>query len=537
MTLGIRDEWSALAYIPGMDGRSQPPGASWVPEQDSRRLYAYQILAAYISNTRRYLGKGGVQYARLVSDGGIEQYARVDNVDYSQREYGDADLLVETATGLVLGDSQDVEFPQGEDSEAEQWLRAWWSAERGPLKLSEGERYSCGQGDAVYVLVPSAAKQRPRLQVYDPGFYFPDWEAAEAQGWGADEDYPPTVHLAWEWTDSDGKVWVRRSTWTLQPLETPEANAWGGISSQTCFYRMVDYRLADLLENATVYSPEISREAGTRVLQDWTDLGIDFIPVVHVPNSPGEWGQSILLSVGQVLEDIQNADSDLAVNKDVAASPLLATDGPAENLLTGEPGTHLGGAGNVRWVDTSKNLDALAKYLDLVLGRLMVNSRLGDVLTGRVTPSEAPSGFALSLGFHPARRLMQKLRLVREAKYPLILRFALRMAQAYGWTPAGETPDGRIALGPALPTDLSEAIANVTGLLENRAISTSTAVRQLISAGLPIEDAEDEVAQIREEDPARAVQMVEATGDIEAARQWLGLGPGTIVVPPVNQGE
>ena len=60
-------------------------------------------------------------------------------------------------------------------------------------------------------------------------------------------------------------------------------------------------------------------------------------------------------------------------------------------------------------------------------------------------------------------------------------------------------------------------------LLPIQAISTETAVKMLQTAGLPIEDAVAEVERIRKESFAQAKLLVEATGDVNAARTMLGL--------------
>ena len=78
--------------------------------------------------------------------------------------------------------------------------------------------------------------------------------------------------------------------------------------------------------------------------------------------------------------------------------------------------------------------------------------------------------------------------------------------------------------------DLPAAIAAVKDLLPIQAISTETAVRMMQTAGLPIEDAVDEVKLIRNESFEQAYNLVRATGDLNAARKMLGL-PATAVEP------
>src|SRR6266550_276500 len=112
------------------------------------------------------------------------------------------------------------------------------------------------------------------------------------------------------------------------------------------------------------------------------------------------------------------------------------------------------------------------------------------------------------------------MRVVRDRKYPLLLKFALRLAQANRVLPGGPTPAARLLLGASMPADRAAAIQEVVELLGGGsggkgrpAISIQTAVRMLIAAGLPIDSAEQEVERIQRAMFEQAVQLVEATGD------------------------
>ncbi|MCR6649720.1 MAG: hypothetical protein NVV70_16875 [Cellulomonas sp.] len=523
----IDDTWAPLNYVPDLSGSGRPTGSkSWVDDVDARRLTAYRVLHSYSNNTRRYWHPNALWAGKVENFDGM---IRLNEGEASNwREYGDANLLVNTARALILGEDQSIEFPELEDGQepgpTEQWLLDWAVRERFTQKLLQGEETTCGVGDGVYALGVNVGKKRPVLRVYDPGFYFPDTTTV-VDGW-VEDDFAPIVHIAWEEDDTQGVTWVVRHTWQMTPLEVPRAAPWGGdAQTWACLYRHVRYRVDAMLDNATVYSPEISRQSGTVVVQDWTDLLVDFIPVVHVPNTPDEWGKSILLSVGQILDDMQGTDTDLSGGAQTSGSPMLVTSAPV-NGLTGRPGEQLGQA-TASWTDTSKNLVALTGYLEKLTERLAQNSRLSQALLGQVQPNEVPSGTALSLGFHPARQLMREARTVRDEKYPLILRFAMRLAQAAGWLPAGPTPAAVVTLGASLPADLAEAVATVKDLLPAHAISTQTAVRILVRAGLPIEDAAAEVDRIKQESYDAAVKLVEATGNAAAAAQMLGVPPVT----------
>lgn len=525
----IHDTWAPLSFIPEL-GADPRPFASWVDDVDSRRLTAYQVLAAYRDNVRRYWLPAGQWDGRVEN---VDGMIRVHKSEASNvREYGDAALIVDTARALILGEDQSVEVEDDRTGEnlgehpVQTWATEWAARERLRQKLLQGEANTVTLGDGVYVLAPDAGKKRARLRVFDPGFYFPD-TITPVEGW-VEDDYPPIVHLAWEEDDDQGRTWVVRSTWQMRPLEAPTTAPWGGVREWSCWFRKVRYRLDHLREHATVYSPDLATAAGTVVVQDWTDLAVDFIPVVHVPNTPsGEWGDSILMRVGQILDDLQGTDTDLALGAQTSAAPTLVTQSPI-NGLTGMPGETLGIEGGASWTDTSRNLTAWTQHVETLLDRLALNTRLAQALLGRVQPNEVPSGVALQLGFHPARQLMREARTIREEKYPLLLRFAHRLAQANGWEPKGPTPAMTVQLGASLPADLAQAIETVQALLPVHGISTPTAVRLLMRAGLPVEDAEAEVAAIRREWFDQAVKLADATGNFAAAAEMLGV-PAAVV--------
>lgn len=518
----IQDEWTPLSFIQslgGEDGKAPPSAPTYLPLPDQRRLRAYAILNALATNTRRGYLSDAAKSNMAAGQDGRPYVKRADSDEY--REYGDAALIVDAMRDLVLGGEQTVEVK--EDSALKEWIDDWVRSERFTQKLLQGETKSCRLGDAVYILATSERAGRPKLRVEDPGFYFPD-HLAEVPGWD-DEDFPPVVHMLYEYDAEDQHTMVRRATWSMVRLPAKVATPWGTQREWTCMYSETEWRRDRLDPKATVYSQNMGRDG--KIVTAPQDLLIDFIPVVHVPNSTDEWGTSVLTLLAQLLDDIQSVDSDLAIASQ-SANPLLVMDGAGAPSLTGMPGESLAmpGGGKASYIAASLNSQIV--YLDTLMRRLAQNSRLGEVLLGRVSPANVPSGYAMALGFHPARQLMRNARTVRDEKFPLIIKFALRMAQAWKWADSGETPNIEILLGASLPSDLQSAVETVKALLPVHAISTALAVKILTNAGLPIEDAEKEVSAIHEEDMEAAVKLVDATGNIQAASARLGIAPATL---------
>lgn len=559
----VFDNYTPLDYKQAMaSGKSAHRAPTWVGEEHERRLLAYKILQSYDDNASREFRPEGEEGTRNRDD---------------HREYGDASLLNDSVMSALLGESQTIIVPGAEayDPDAEdpdpdeqseareafelqEWLRGWAEEERLPLKLVENERKAVSLGDAVYTLGWSNAKGRPRLRVFDPGFYFPVLDDRN------EDEFPETVHLAWELEPDDpesGRRRIRRITWRLAPIvaagETPDGETAlregeavddeGRITRQlpwndeptavTCYLTdavwdwdpMGRRKVTDLDPANAEYQVN---EDGVE-LRD-LDLMIDFVPVVHVPNTVAQlehFGRASILKVLQILDDLANADTDVQAASATTGSPPISLSGAtfAEGQrLQYKPGEVLetGPEGRLDVLDTSRSLDALLKYINELLSRLSTNSRLPAAILGRLEPSEVPSGIAMALSFGPLRAMIDQMRLVRGEKYPLLLKFAHRLAIGGGQVDVPEVyAPAELELGNYLPEDRAGAIKEVTELLVARAISVETAVRMLQAAGLPIEDATAEVAQIQARMFEAADKLLDATGDEAAVRAFLGLDP------------
>lgn len=557
------DSWTPMSFKRALGGKKQPgiswAAPSWVGEHD-RRLMAYKVLQAYQDNSARVFLTTTDQET-------------IDN----HREYGDAALIVNQIVAALLGEGQDIVVPGADDDNPDadavalqDWLRSWGDDERLPLKMLETERNAVGLGDGVYVLGWDKAKQRTRLRVFDPGFYFPVLDDSN------EDDYPSKVHLAWELeSDRPGTRRIRRITWELGPigpqsspgllgrltgaapvpLDGDVLNEDGTItrqypwndepSSVTCYLTdavwtldMAASDINDLTGASAQYAVDDDGEVNLR------DLQIDFLPVIHEPNTvsiANHYGRSSLATVLQILDDLSNADTDLQAASSTTGKPVIALSGAT--FGGARPSYKAGevfeiGDGRMDVLDTSKALDALIKYVQFLMSRMSVNSRVPEAVLGRVKPSEVPSGIALALGFGPLASMIKEMRLVRDEKYPLLLKFAWRMAVAGQApdVPSTWVPGTHLEFGSFLPQDQAAAVTTVTQLLEKHAISVETAVAILVAAGLPIEDTAEEVDRIQSRDFEGANKLLDATGDEDAVFDYLGRDkpatPARPVAPP-----
>lgn len=305
----VLDQWSNLDYKPSFTAQLAPQlPKGWVPTDDNRRLRAYGVYESYCRNTAR-------DWLRAITVGG-----QLDESVKDRREYGDPDLLVETALSSLLGNevtivTQGIVNEEGAQDaasmEQQLLLEEWAASEKFELKYWESERQAIKFGDSVYALGWDDDKKRPRLGVYDPGFYFPVFDPRS----GGSEDFPNTIHLCWEFTEpnerGDDVARVRRITWQLFTMEQPYRPTYATEDvTVNCAYQDGIWELDQVKQGWEQWS-EVPYQWVTEPM--W--LNCDFIPVVHVPNTvnlQGHFGTSVLANVMQIIDDIQGTGHRLA---------------------------------------------------------------------------------------------------------------------------------------------------------------------------------------------------------------------------------
>lgn len=452
-------------------------------------------------------------------------------------------------------------------------LRTWADRVLLQLALDEAEHDTVGLADSVIVLWPRPGDW-PTVQVYDPGMYFPEIPAN-----GDQVDYPDAVHLAWEFeaaVDGTKKRFVRRLTFQLVPItatkitELPGGGvAWVGPDGTplpegeplvlpanermlddghiertvpwadtptitTCIYTDATWRLEDVQAG----KPDaLDWGNAAYVTVDRTDLGIDFIPVIHRPNTPTgreHFGRSLFDLAVRLFDDLARIDTLTMSAAQYLGHPTIGVSGidPGADAVT-LPGRmlKLGEKGALDVLDLSSGIEQLMALDDRLQDRLGVNLGIGE-LTGRVS-GDTSSGVHLLLKLAPAITVVGNARMVREPKDSLLLKFAQRMAQVAGVLEAGPTPTARLRYGSFLPIDQSQTATAVADLLRAHAISTQTAVTMLVAAGFPISDAQAEVERIYSEDTEAAKNVADAVNSEQAAADRLGITLPQATAPPV----
>ncbi|WP_282795770.1 hypothetical protein [Streptomyces sp. CC224B] len=594
--MGLRqflvDAWGWLNFKPvyadphlGTPHRRAFPAAhaTWVPDEDARRLAAYTVLAAYDNNQAGELAE--------IRDG---PEAR------ERREFGDPATFIDAITADVLGDEQrivvdgaehdedDTSPDAAEASAVQEALIQWAEDEQLAMRMQQAERKAVSLGDAVYRLAWEPGKGRPTLRAMDPGLYFPvlDDDAGE---------FPRRVHFCWELPEDPKrglKDRLRRITYELAPIAPAtvsgtdrlgrplrtylgEADAplltpgdtvdetgtilrqypWNDAPSPyTCYLTDAVWLLEDLertsdVDNLPMDKAMYARRDDGEVLNG-LDLMIDFIPVVHLPNTvpaaEEHWGRPSLARVLQVMDELAASDTDSARASATTGSPILSVSGLQDSRtdLAAGPGMvfKLADGGRMDVLNTAPQLAQLLATVESLRDRAAVNLRLPAVALGTQDPAQMPSGYALRLSLGPLDKLIAGMRLARRHKYMLILKFVQRLFIA------GQHPDwvGRtvqpatVVMGAYTPTDRAGVLEEVVTAYTAGLVSLETALRMLAEGGWPIEDIPAEIERIQARAFAQAGALADATGDAKAVRDYLGLKgepPEQVPVPVLPGGQ
>jgi len=598
----VIDGWSWLNYKPvfadearGMPNRRAFPeaAASWVPAADERRLAAYKLLAAYDQN----------QSAELA--GILDSQAR------ERREFGDPAMFIDTVMAHVLGREQHITVTGADDDSGGQGnspdtvaaarvqdlLREWAETELLPMRVQQTERKAVSLGDGVYRLAWDPAKQRATVRAVDPGFYFP---VLPEDG---DGEFPDRVHFAWELPEDPKrqlKARLRRITYELAPIgpataagvdeqgravrapvtvEGPDGQleptlgsgdtvnvesgavtrvySWNDQpSAYTCYLTDATWELGDLkgpvdVDDLPLAKAQFATRSDGEVL-DRLDLMLDFIPVVHVPNTvPGaeeHWGQSSLAKVLQVFDELQGADTDSARAAATTGLPMVGISGAdARTQYDVGPGQiwKLPENGKLTTIDTSAALRELREQRHDLADRASTNARLPAVTLGTLDPSKVPSGYAMELTLGPLDALVSSMRLARAHKYSLLLKMVQRLhlaGQHPDWTGIQVLP-AQLVFGPYTPTDKAAVLEQVSTGYDggDGVLSLETAVKMLMEAGFPIDDVAEEIERIQSRAFAAARNLADALGNVDEVAGFLGREapdePDTppVVLPPAGQ--
>ena len=581
----------------------------WVPIVDRRRLTAYLLLDAYHNNVARAFlnvdpndpdrqdtwqeyGDIGVIVRRiaaailgeqpgLVIDGADDPIPDVANIRtapeppnpavMTEPEFEIRNVAYEAAVEVWRAEATQL-FDEWRElvrlaplkSKRQRWLHKWATDDRVIAKMVENERANVVKfGDGVYVMGWDDVHQRPTIEIYDPNAYFPHLEDVQPAV------FPDVVNLTYGFFQPDGQgrrhPMVRRIRYELVDItgmdrETVFLGRPAGYLAnpadqrQVCVltdatWRLEDFRRTDLQTMATAGTYRRMLVDGVSVELNRFPLGYDFVPVVHQPHTlatQNHFGESPLLGIAQLSDELAASDTDESLASRWAARPPFTVSGMAQaggkteeerrraNQINVRPGfaVKVKEGGGVDVIDMAQSLVAIGARIDKLLKRQSTNIEVPEGLIGRLDASEVPSGLALTLSFTSFDQSTQAARLARDGKNELIVKMAQRIQihhtggfpNEQGVIEADiEVYDGRVQFGTFMPQDLAGTVQVITRALDAFAMSQETAIRMLQAEGVPVDDIANELAAIRARMTEQAKQIREALGDRQVVADFLGI--------------
>lgn len=435
----------------------------------------------------------------------------------------------------------------------EEWLQRWAKDEHFLAKVREIEREGVVPlGSGVMAFGWDPARNRVGCEIFEPDVYFPVLDD-QAPG-----EFPAKVHLAWQFEEDDGAgeivKKVRRITYELVPVvpaegeedpapgvdrgEQPRYLGPDDTWTHSCLvsdgtWLVDDFEKVNGIQDGAAWSTVVLRAGEAPVELQQLAIGLDFIPVVHVPNTQASlthFGRSIIPGLAQLLDELAATDADEAMASRWAGQPPLVVKGlePGRTELDLTPGggaVRTGPGGGIETIDMAANLEQLGARIQALLKRLSVNGAVPEGLIGRVDAAEVPSGLALTLSFTAFEQMVRGGREAREMPYSLALKMVQRIALQ------NEDPTlsddqvyaAELRFGAFMPQDLAGVAAVIQVLMEARALSQETAVRMAQDHGVPVDDVGAEVLAIRSTMSDVALQIADALGAERYAAEFLGV--------------
>lgn len=431
-------------------------------------------------------------------------------------------------------------------------LRNWADEQRLEAKLREmqGELVQ-PLGEAIVTLA-SVAGAWPDITVWEPDAYHPVF-AGELLS-----EFPGKTHLAYEFDDVDdngrGKRMIRRVTWELVTLVDPESGEpqtsdlayRDEPTSTTCVYTDAYFEKDNRTTARVVHLDDLQRvarfgkyinEEGAEVDADRVDLGVDFIPVVHVPRkllSLTHFAPSMFVDAAQLLDTIAENDTDASrASGFTGAPPLVAKDvrlgtKDPDGVIRYRPGVIFQGGkdASVSKVDMGDSLGKLDEHGELLRDRLYAVLASPKALIGRESENNRDeSGVARETAFTPFVQTIRDARLAADAKHRLLLKFAQRMAIVSGAPDVADDSrvyDAEVELGSFMPNDVAHVIEQIVALAQSGLMVPELAFRWLTQVGVDVGDADLLIKALKSSDFDGAEALAAMLGRKYAAR-YLGI--------------
>jgi hypothetical protein len=473
----IYDIYAPILNFKRSIGDLKRPGIdfTWIPQDHERRLKAYELLEAFYYNYSRdyrfspdsgddsqndtILESGDASWlcrkikAKLFGDGMILAMEMPDEIKgIKSLESLIANSTDQTAKTKAQTDLQALTGTRDRLTEREKYMLRWWKNNNIFLAIDENETLCSYLGDCAYLvewvkeIVNGAEIGRPGLRTYDPGFIFPFFGCNDKSLEDNATRVQDRVIIAWQEISKEIADNVGQTQYFVIFRDIYELRI-GANGVKKCFRKHGYYKYdasAEIDLNNLVDDNLLNQDNKV-----WVDLGIDFMPVVLVPNiavQGHDFGLSNLHFLIGLIDAIINSDTDLKKNseklggasvfvsgKDIALARDSVTKKPV--AISIQPNTiyPLGEGGSATLLDTSAMQKAILDTKSVLEKKLIRNSNITEIGAGTIDISLASlSTLSIKILLQPLLDMINPMRNQRNCVYSTMFFYVQRLFQTFG---------------------------------------------------------------------------------------------------------
>lgn len=463
---------SAVSFLrPGVD-------FYYIPEDHLRRLKAYEVLTAFYYNYSRDFRfspeSGDISQNDSIIENGDAAWvcntikakllgACVEPFLDMPEKLNDIDF-VDLKTDKTMSESEfnDLKVLRDKLTEKENYIKNWWKYNNIFLAIDENETVCSYLGDCAYLVEWKSEISNgveigfPNLRTYDPGFVFPFYGCNDESLDGNGQFVQDRVIIAWQETSkaildnvtSDQYFVIYRDIYELRV---------DSKGNKKC-YRKHGYYKYNSSEEVDIYNI-----VDDSILNDkdkiWIDLGIDFMPVVMIPNitvQGHDFGLSNLHFILGLINSIINNDTDLTKNSEKLGGATVFVSGKdisfAIDPVTKKPSAipiqpnmmyPLGEGGDANILDTANMQKALLDTKGVIEKKLLKNTHITEIGAGVLDIGQI-SALSIKLLMQPLIDMINPMRDQRNRYYSTIFYYVQRLFQIFGTAEEKKIFDGEI---------------------------------------------------------------------------------------------
>jgi hypothetical protein len=557
----VYDIYASLLNFKKAIGALNRPGIdfTWIPQEHERRLKAYELLEAFYYNYSR-------DY-RFSPESGDTSH----NDDIF--EAGDASWLCRKIKAKLFGDGMTIAMEMPDElkglketdqaaegaqknaapllalqtslSAREDYIKRWWKDNNIFLSIDENETLCSYLGDCAYLIewvkeIKNGAEVGlPGLRTYDPGFVFPFYNCNDKSLEDNSTPVKDRVIIAWQETSKAIADNVGQDQFFIIFRDIYELRV-DAAGAKKCFRKSGYYKYdaSTEIDLLNLVDDNLLNEKD----KAWVDLGIDFMPVVCIPNitvQGHDFGLSNMHFLIGILDAIINADTDIKKNSEKLGGASVFVSGKDISLardpvtkqpkaISIQPNTiyPLGEGGDATLLDTANMQKAILDTKSVLEKKLLRNSNITEIGAGAIDVQQL-STLSIKILMQPLLDMINPMRDQRNRYYSTIFFYVQRLFQIFGTMEekaifADPLYDFFLKWGKILPDD-DKAKLEEYGILE-KLTDTETMLEKMKEDGYNVD-----IKKVMERKKAAADQQAQSQMDI------FGLGR-SMNNQPNNQG-